>query len=445
MAGLLERVPFDRMIVAIDPGKALNRVWVTTADGLVGEPMSLPTSRAGIDRLGGCWLSGVRRAGVRDRGDGRVASGVGGGARAALAGVVARVRAVGDTGGPEPARDAAVQDRRPRLRGAGLARAAGRRAPGEPRGVEAMLGGGRASPPADSRAQAAAAAAARPAQRAHARACRPRRATAGRSRLRRRPAARSWPARRRSRAAPPSPRSLQARAGGRLSDATAAFWAERWQRVPGAARGRRAARRPARPRPRSLRGAARGHRVRRRSTRAAARRQRRPDPDQPARRLDRPRRGVRRAHAPDRALRDARAPLLGHRPRARQLRVRDRPPTRRDQPHRPARTPRRADGHRLGPGPVRARLPAPPRRTQRPRHDRHPSPRRAGPPRLPALLATPSHPTALRRSALRSRQARPRAVTALSAMPRRRRNLACRPPALAGPNGAHESLPHDGA
>ena len=30
-------------------------------------------------------------------------------------------------------------------------------------------------------------------------------------------------------------RSLQARAGGRLSDATAAFWAERWQRLPGAA------------------------------------------------------------------------------------------------------------------------------------------------------------------------------------------------------------------
>jgi len=27
----------------------------------------------------------------------------------------------------------------------------------------------------------------------------------------------------------------------------------------------------------------------------------------------------------------------------------------------------------------------------------------------------------------------------------RRRNLACRPPALAGPHGAHESLPHDGA
>jgi transposase len=49
---LLERVPFDQVIVAIDPGKALNRVWVTAADGLVGEPESVPTSRAGIDRLG---------------------------------------------------------------------------------------------------------------------------------------------------------------------------------------------------------------------------------------------------------------------------------------------------------------------------------------------------------------------------------------------------------
>ena len=52
MTGLLERVPSDRVIVAIDPGKAVNRVWVTTGDGLVGEPESMPTSREGIDRLG---------------------------------------------------------------------------------------------------------------------------------------------------------------------------------------------------------------------------------------------------------------------------------------------------------------------------------------------------------------------------------------------------------
>ena len=51
MAGLLERVPVDRVIVAIDPGKVLNRVWVTSGEGMVGEPLSLPTSRSGVDRL----------------------------------------------------------------------------------------------------------------------------------------------------------------------------------------------------------------------------------------------------------------------------------------------------------------------------------------------------------------------------------------------------------
>jgi hypothetical protein len=51
VGGLLERVPCDRVIVAIDPGKAVNRVWVTAADGLVGEPVSVASSRDGIDRL----------------------------------------------------------------------------------------------------------------------------------------------------------------------------------------------------------------------------------------------------------------------------------------------------------------------------------------------------------------------------------------------------------
>ena len=60
MSGLLERVPFDQVVVAIDPGKAVNRVWVTVADGLVGEPLSLPTSREGIERL--AVLLGGRRA-----------------------------------------------------------------------------------------------------------------------------------------------------------------------------------------------------------------------------------------------------------------------------------------------------------------------------------------------------------------------------------------------
>jgi len=51
MTGLLERVPVDRVIVAIDPGKVLNRVWITSGEGLLGEPVSLPTSRVGVDRL----------------------------------------------------------------------------------------------------------------------------------------------------------------------------------------------------------------------------------------------------------------------------------------------------------------------------------------------------------------------------------------------------------
>ena len=52
-SGLLQRVPFDRVVVAIDPGKATHRVWVTDGDGLVGEPASLPVSRVGIERLVG--------------------------------------------------------------------------------------------------------------------------------------------------------------------------------------------------------------------------------------------------------------------------------------------------------------------------------------------------------------------------------------------------------
>jgi hypothetical protein len=50
--GLLREVSADRVIVAVDPGKAVNRVWVTTGAGVVGEPVSLPTSRDGLERLG---------------------------------------------------------------------------------------------------------------------------------------------------------------------------------------------------------------------------------------------------------------------------------------------------------------------------------------------------------------------------------------------------------
>ena len=48
----LPRECFDGgLIVAIDPGKAMHRVWVTDRAGMVGEPVSLPNSRIGIERL----------------------------------------------------------------------------------------------------------------------------------------------------------------------------------------------------------------------------------------------------------------------------------------------------------------------------------------------------------------------------------------------------------
>ena len=51
MTGLLRELSSDQVIVAIDSGKAVNRVWVTTAAGRVGEPLSVPTSRDGLQRL----------------------------------------------------------------------------------------------------------------------------------------------------------------------------------------------------------------------------------------------------------------------------------------------------------------------------------------------------------------------------------------------------------
>ena len=38
-------------IVAVDPGKVLNRVWVSNGAGLLEDPVSLPVSREGICRL----------------------------------------------------------------------------------------------------------------------------------------------------------------------------------------------------------------------------------------------------------------------------------------------------------------------------------------------------------------------------------------------------------
>ena len=39
------------VIVAVDPGKVLNRVWVSNGAGLLEDPVSLPVSRQGIGQL----------------------------------------------------------------------------------------------------------------------------------------------------------------------------------------------------------------------------------------------------------------------------------------------------------------------------------------------------------------------------------------------------------
>jgi transposase len=53
MDGLLRReVPASSLVVAIDPGKAFNRVWITSGErGLIGEPVSLAVLREGVDEL----------------------------------------------------------------------------------------------------------------------------------------------------------------------------------------------------------------------------------------------------------------------------------------------------------------------------------------------------------------------------------------------------------
>ena len=49
---LRREVPASSLVIAIDPGKALNRVWLTSGDrGLIGEAVSLPVLRDGIDEL----------------------------------------------------------------------------------------------------------------------------------------------------------------------------------------------------------------------------------------------------------------------------------------------------------------------------------------------------------------------------------------------------------
>jgi transposase len=49
---LLKEIAGDRLVVAIDPGKVSNRVWLTSGErGLIGEPVSLPVLRDGVEEL----------------------------------------------------------------------------------------------------------------------------------------------------------------------------------------------------------------------------------------------------------------------------------------------------------------------------------------------------------------------------------------------------------
>ncbi len=42
----------ETLVVAIDSGKIVNRVWLASGErGLIGEPVSLPTLRAGVEEL----------------------------------------------------------------------------------------------------------------------------------------------------------------------------------------------------------------------------------------------------------------------------------------------------------------------------------------------------------------------------------------------------------
>jgi len=46
---LRQAVPATTLVVAVDPGKVSNRVWLTSGErGLIGEPVSLPVLGEGI-------------------------------------------------------------------------------------------------------------------------------------------------------------------------------------------------------------------------------------------------------------------------------------------------------------------------------------------------------------------------------------------------------------
>lgn|SRR6188474_724112 len=139
-----------------------------------------------------------------------------------------------------------------------------------------------------------------------------------------------------------------------------------------------------------------------------------------------------------------RASLLLHWSGTGPLCVSDDPQSQGDLPPGPGRAPRCADGDRLGALPALRALQRARPRAARSRHATDRGPGCLGPACLPALPPNASKPTGLRRGALRSDSAQAWAVTAFQLCPARAQPSL--PPARAGHcYGAKKNLPHDGA
>jgi Transposase len=204
---------------------------------------------------------------------------------------------------------------------------------------------------------------------------------------------------------PPAPRSLIARAPGRLTPRNASYWADRWRQCLAAAARCRTSRRAPRLGSRALAAPATGHRSLRGADCRAAAEHPRPGTHKPPRCWSGARRCLCRPLAADRALRDSRAPVFGNWPGPSCLSVGNAHEARAHLPPGPLRAPRRVDGDRLGSLPVLALISPARARAQGPGHAADRGARRARPPRVSPLLRAVGQPTSLRRGALRSGQA----------------------------------------
>jgi transposase len=417
---LRQAVPATALMVAVDPGKVSNRVWLTSGErGLIGEPVSLPVLREGVDtlakliatsgvagapiiaveatgRLHQAWVAELER-----RWPGSVRLFAPSETQAARAQLGSRRSKTDDRdcaalvwlarqGGGRPAAtntvDALLGTVRHRRGLVADRRVLQQRLHDQLQalcpGLSAPAGHGRALNLTDPTGQAVLACAA---------------AFAGR---------------------PPTVRSLQARAPGRLTTTTARFWVDRWRRLlppPADAelRAERLGRDLARYQGLQTDIAATEGQI----TRLLA-----TTPGQILTTLPGVA-AVRAASFAAHSLPIDRFPTPDHLYAATGLA----PATwqsaslhRRGRISRQgsARASRRPDGHRLGPVPILGQLRRAGSRAARPGHAAHPGPGRPGPPRLPAVPCPVDNPAALRRSALSFGPAQSRAVTAMTAMPR---------------------------